>query len=129
MSNGREIGSKEVKPLVKRFVVVTRGKWNLFVLTDRRNQQHIGRSPVQFKVFGNVLFQNGRRERTEALAILNLEIQFLLHFRVPRISQNAAVAKSARAELHPALKPSDDIPFFQLSGNLGSQASVLFKMA
>ena len=55
----------------------------------------------------NALAQHRRREGPEGLAILDLQVQRLLHRRRARITQDRAVAERARAELHPPLEPSE----------------------
>src|SRR4029077_8242906 len=44
-----------------------------------------------------------------------------LHLRVPRISENASVSQSARAEFHPALEPTNYVSLLKLRGHVGSE--------
>ena len=49
------------------------------------------------------------RERPELLAKLDLGVDDLAHVGAPRIGEDAAVAERARAPLHAALEPADDL--------------------
>ena len=80
---------------------------------DRRDQQHVGRLDVQFKIIRHALAADNRRKRPERLAEFHLQIHHRLHFWRTRVAENRAVAERARAEFHPALKPADDFFRFQ----------------
>jgi hypothetical protein len=70
--------------------------------------QHVRRVDVELEPLAQVLAQHARRERTEALAILDLQIEHRLHARRARIAEDAAGTERARTELHAALEPADD---------------------
>src|SRR5207249_6911475 len=53
----------------------------------------------------------------EALAEFNLEVHHLLHLRGLRIANDRATAQCARAKLHPALEPANDLLVFDQVGN------------
>ncbi len=74
---------------------------------DVGDQQHVGAVGVELEPFGDILAQHRRREGPKALAILDLEIEVLLHRRRARIAEDRAGAERARAEFHAALKPAD----------------------
>src|ERR1051326_5914209 len=75
----------------------------------RRDEEHVGRVAVQFEVFRDALAQDRRRERAETFAELYLQVHLRLHARRARVAENAPCAERARAELHPPLKPADDL--------------------
>src|ERR1700730_8257764 len=95
---------------------------NYFVSTILCNQQHVGRRTIKFKVVGDILFQDRRRERPESFPILDLKIQFFLHLRVPCVPQDAAITQSTRAEFHSPLKPANDISILKFRRGVRSQA-------
>src|SRR5262249_30544938 len=53
--------------------------------------------------------QHRRRKRTEALAILDPQVERLLHVGAARVGDDRAGAERARAELHAALEPADRV--------------------
>ena len=71
------------------------------------HEQHVRRVDVELEPVGDVLAQDRRRERPERLAVLDLEVQQLLHRRRARVAEDRAAAERARSELHPALEPAD----------------------
>ena len=82
---------------------------DLPLLFHRRYEQHVRGLTVQLEVLAHTLSQDARRERPEPLAKLDLEIHLRLHARAPRIAENAAGPKRARAEFHAAIEPSNDL--------------------
>ena len=56
-----------------------------------------------------LVLQHARRERPKALPELDLQVHRRLHFRRARIADDAAGSERARAKLHPALEPADDL--------------------
>ena len=85
----------------------------------RRDHQHrrvlgfTGREPLV-----RMLPKHARRERAEALAELDLDVHRHLHSGRPGIAENTSGPKSPRAELHSALKPSDDLLVRQRFGGI-----------
>src|SRR6516165_2780246 len=57
-----------------------------------------------------MLAQHRRSERPETFAVFDLEIEFLLHFRIARIAEDRAIAERTRAEFHAPLEPADGLP-------------------
>ena len=82
---------------------------------------------VRFQVepLGGPLPEDGRRERPEALAELDLEVHGGLHGRRPGIAQDAARTQGPGAELHPALEPADDLAIGQQSGDMVEQLGLV----
>ncbi len=79
-------------------------------LADRRRRAACtGESASSSKYSPTLLAQHARREGTEALAELDLQVHHRLHLRRARVAEDAAAAERARAELHPALEPADDL--------------------
>ena len=62
--------------------------------------------------------EHARGERPEALAELDLQVHRRLHRRRARVAEDAAGAERARAELHPALEPADDLAVGQQLGDV-----------
>ncbi len=79
------------------------------VLDDVGDQQHVGAVAVELEPVGDVLAQHRRRERPEGLAVLDLQVEHLLHRRRARVAEDRAAAERARAELHAALEPADGL--------------------
>ena len=71
------------------------------------------------------LLQDGRGERAEALAELDLEVHRRLHRRRPGVAQDAPGAQGPRAELHPALEPADDLAVGQQAGDVLEQLGLV----
>ncbi len=107
MGDGRNVGARDVE------LVDAEQRLFLAVIARRRSalhvgdQQHVGRVAVELEPVGDVLAQHRRREGPEALAVLDLEVQRLLHRRRARIAEDRARPERARAELHAALHPAD----------------------
>src|SRR4030095_4512 len=85
-------------------------------VTDRRNLgaffgaeledwHHERDIVVSLEPLGDVLTQNGRRERTEGFAAFDLGVEDVLHVRSARVTKNRAVAQRAGTPFHPSLKP------------------------
>src|SRR5262249_16911144 len=74
------------------------------------------------EIFVHVFGKNGRREWAEALAVLDLEVERLLHRRRAGVAEDRAAAERARAELHAALEPADRLPLRQPVRAGGDQA-------
>src|SRR5450631_2250628 len=85
--------------------------------SNRSREKHIGAWARKFEVIRHSFEQHGGCEWTKTLTEFDLKIQFLLHVRPARISQNGSVAKSARSELHPALIPADHFAFLEVGGD------------
>ena len=77
------------------------------------DQQHVGAVGIELEIVGDVLAQDRGREGAEALAVLDLEIEPLLHLGIARIAEDRAGAERARPELHAALEPADGMARFQ----------------
>ena len=71
--------------------------------------QHERRGMIVLEVFVLVLYQNGRRERTEPLAMLDACVQDVFHVGQSRMRDDGTVAERSRSPLHASLKPSHDI--------------------
>jgi len=80
---------------------------------DRRNQKHVGRWSIDFKVVADVFLETTGREGPKALAILDLEVHQRLHFSGTCIAQDAAAPESARTEFHAALEQTYDLLFVE----------------
>ena len=73
---------------------------------NARDEQHVRRVHVELEPVGEILAQDRRREWTERLAVLDLEVQELLHRRRARVAEDRAAAERARPEFHAALEPA-----------------------
>src|SRR5579872_235457 len=120
MSNGREIRPQEIEPVVKGPFVVAFGEGDFLVFADGRHQQHVRRWSVEIKIFSDILLQIRWCKRSKSFSILDLEIEFLLHFRIARIAEDTAISQCARAEFHAALKPTDNISICELGRHVRS---------
>src|SRR5262249_13915281 len=68
--------------------------------------QHVGAVGPDVEILRDVLAQHRRRKRSEGFAVLDLEVQRLLHGGRARVAQDRTAAQRARAELHAALHPA-----------------------
>ncbi len=57
--------------------------------------------------------QHRGREGPEALPVLDLEVEALLHLRVPGVAQDGAVPQGPGPELHAALEPAHHLALGQ----------------
>src|SRR5215207_490461 len=74
------------------------------------DHQHRRRGVRLLEVVADALFENGRREGAEGLALLDALVEDLLHVGAARVYYDGAVAEGARAELHPPLEPAHHGP-------------------
>ena len=96
----------EVEAVVERRLVELRRKGALLCGAHRRDEQHVGRRPIELEVLGGVFLEHRRRERPEPLAELDLQVEPLLHLGIARVAEDAAVAERPRPELHAPLEPA-----------------------
>src|SRR6185436_11957037 len=71
---------------------------------------------VELEPSRQMLAQHARRERTEALAELDLQVHHGLHLPRAGVAEDAPIAERAGAELHPTLEPADDLLLGEESG-------------
>src|SRR5690606_28620015 len=71
--------------------------------------------------FRDALLDDRRRKGAEALAVLDLQVELLLHFGMPGISEDAAVPQRPRTVFHPSLEPADDLPVGEEAGHLTAE--------
>src|SRR5215207_4169122 len=86
-----------------------------------RDQQHVRRTAIKVEPGIDILAQHRRCKRPKALAVLDLEIEHLLHARGARIAKDGAVAERAWAELHAALHPAHGFPIRKSLRSIGDQ--------
>ena len=79
-------------------------------LVDRSNDQHVGTLVFRgdIEVLGGTIAEHARRERTEALTELDLEVHGRLGGWIPRIPEDAPGSQGPRTELHPTVEPAHD---------------------
>src|SRR5262249_59889978 len=92
---------------------------------DRSHQLHVGAAVVQLKIVRHVLARNRGRKWPKALAIFDPQIELALQARRAGVAEDGAVAERARTELHPALKPPDDLLLRQRGRDLVEQRLVV----
>ena len=88
------------------------GIWSRRSGLDARRKQHelvARRVLADLEPLVGMLGHHARRKRAKILAVLDLLIEDVAHLRPARIGEQRAVAERARAELHAALKPGDDL--------------------
>jgi hypothetical protein len=89
---------------------VTAGIRRALLRANRVDLHHERHVAVELEPFRNGFAQDRRRERTERLAPLDLEVQDVLHVWPARVADDRAVAERARPPFHPSLEPADDQP-------------------
>lgn len=94
--------------------MIDRAQFLPFIRTDLVDMQHERRGMIVLEVFVLVLYQNGRRERTEPLAMLDACVQDVFHVGQSRMRDDGTVAERSRSPLHASLKPSHDIALCDL---------------
>src|SRR5262249_22177441 len=77
-----------------------------FFRADLRGKNHEWGVVSRFEIFGRGFFFERRGEGAPPFAELDGVIHLGIHFRIARISDDGTGAKSARTELHAALKPA-----------------------
>jgi len=109
VGDGGDVRTRPVHPFDERqaFFIPLLGDAPLF--DHVRHQQHVRRRTVEVEVLTDPLFQHARRERPEALAVLDLQVHDRLHARRARVADDRAAAQGARTELHPPLAEADDV--------------------
>ena len=83
------------------------------------DEQHVRRLDAGFdvEVLAGLVVEHRRRERSERLAVLDLEVHDRLHRGRARVADDRAVAERARAELHAPLQESDDVAVGDRTGD------------
>src|SRR5208283_2044337 len=91
--------------------VNVRDRWNdaAFFRAHLRGKNHEGRIKGGFEKFGRgFLFERGR-EGAPPFAKLHRVVNLNVHFRIAGIGKDGTAAEGARAELHAALEPAEDL--------------------
>ena len=94
---------------------VTAGIRSRWCGLDLVGLHHERRRIVGLEVLAGRFGEHRRAERAERLAELDALVQGVLHVRAARVGEDAAAAQRARAELHAALEPADDLAVGQLA--------------
>src|SRR5215831_4149804 len=71
------------------------------------DEKHVRRIDVELKPLCDILTENGGSKWSKALAILNPQIQHLLHCWRAWVRKDRTCAERARAKLHAPLHPAD----------------------
>ena len=121
MRHGRDVGADHVELVDAPQPALFVRHEDLALALDRSHEQHVGGVGVQLEVVGHPLPQHARRERSESLAELDLQVHLGLHARAPGVAKNAARAERARTELHAAVEPSDHLLLRQKFGHAPQQ--------
>src|SRR5947208_1693230 len=69
------------------------------VVPDGQHEEHERVRVVAVEVLGAVLVEDGRRERTEPLAVLHLRVHDVLHLGLARVREDGARPQRARSDL------------------------------
>ena len=97
------------------------------LLADRRHGEHVRAVLVGFHLedLVRVVTEDGRRERSERLPELHLEVQGLLHLGGAGVTEDAAGTERPRPELHAALEPADDVSLLEQPRHPGEEVFLL----
>ncbi len=109
VGNGGQIRPLEVQLIAQIHRIVPRREGFAPLLGHGMHQQHVGRNAIVVEVLSAVFGQNRRRKGPERFAVLDFQIQLLLHLGIARVAQDAATTQGARAELHASLHPADHV--------------------
>src|SRR5437016_4245475 len=85
------------------------GNMLLALLLNPVSHYHERRRIVRLEVFPRRLGKHGWAKRAERLAILNPAVQNIFHLLAAWIRKDAAIAERSGPELHPSLKPTDNV--------------------
>src|SRR5246500_4691761 len=107
--NRRDAGTRHVELVDPEQPLLLARHFAAMALVDRSDHEHVGTVHIDVEPLRDVLAQDRRRKRAKALAILDLQIELLLHLRVARIGEDRAIAERARTKLHASLKPADGL--------------------
>src|SRR5208283_4393022 len=80
-----------------------------FFRTHLRGNNHEGRVKGGFEKIGRGFLFERRREGAPPLAKLHRVVDLNVHFRIAGIGKDGTAAEGARAELHAALEPTEDL--------------------
>src|SRR5262249_22754186 len=92
-------------------------------LLHRRDEEHVGALAIELEILARPLGEDAGREGAERLAILDLEVEVLLHLLVAGVTEDGARAQPARAELEASGQVPDDLAAFEELGD-GRGASI-----
>ncbi len=107
-------------------VDVSDGRNQLALLRARVvDEHHEGRCVALEEPVTRRLQQDRGCERAERFAVFRARIERLLRLCAPRVGDDRAMAERARAELHPALEPADDVARHDPLGEQRQQRVVL----
>ena len=85
--------------------------WQALLVAHRCHEQHVGAllTGVHLEPLIDTFSKHRRREGSERLAELDLQVHHRLHLLASRVTQNAPRAQRSRSKLHATLKPPDDL--------------------
>ena len=92
-----------------------------FAGADLRRHGHERIELVDLKEFGYALFQDRRSKWTKPGTLLDARIEPILHFCVPRVGEDRAMAQCAGADFGAALEPADDLSRGEIARHLLDQ--------
>ena len=106
----RDRGARHVQLLDSEELLLLLGHPDPVLGLHVRHEQHVRALLADVEVLRRVLGEHRRRERAEALAVLHLQVERLLHGRRAGVAEDRAAAERARAELHAAREPRRRLP-------------------
>src|SRR5262249_14751214 len=105
--NRRDARARHVELVDPEQLLLLAGHFAAMALADRSDHEHVGTIDIDVEPVRDALAQDRRCERAKALAVLDLQVELLLHLRVARIGEDRAIAERAWTKLHPPLKPAE----------------------
>jgi hypothetical protein len=77
----RDGGARDVELLDAKELLFLLAHRDAVLVTHVRNKQHVRTLAIDVEVLRRILGEHGRRKRAEGLAVLDLEVELLLHRR------------------------------------------------
>src|SRR5688572_25904568 len=103
----RDRGARHVQLLDAEELLLLLGHCDAVLPGYVGDKQHVRALGVELEPLRRIIGKHRRREGTERLAVLDFQVERLLHRRRARVAEDRARAERARAELHAALEPAE----------------------
>src|SRR4030095_14471221 len=116
MGHGRYFGACDLEQIYSPELRLLVSQLEAKRLVDRRDKQHIGAFSAHLEVVCDSLSYHRWCKRPERFPVFDFEVHYRLHLVAARVTDYAAASQCPRTELHPSLKPADNLLFDQLFG-------------
>lgn len=112
MSDGGEMGARDIDAATEVGIFhgasLLWGELEVVFFTHVRDDEHVRAIRIMLEVGGDIFAQDDRGKGAKTLAEFDAEIHLCLHSGATGITDDAAAAECAGAELHAAMEPADN---------------------